>query len=59
MSGFDGIDPFTTSQVIDLPNSSTLLHCILFADDTNVFLSHASHVQLFELVSEELKATKT
>ena len=30
----------------DLPNSSTLLHYILFADDTNVFLSHASYDRL-------------
>ena len=41
----------------DLPNSSTLLHYILFADDTNVFLSHASYDQLFELANQELKAT--
>jgi hypothetical protein len=40
----------------DLPNSSSLLHYILFADDTNVFLSHASYDQLFELANEELKA---
>ena len=40
----------------DLPNSSTLLHYILFADDTNVFLSHASYDQLFELANQELKA---
>ena len=40
----------------DLPNSSTLVHYILFADDTNVFLSHASYDQLFELANQELKA---
>src|SRR5678815_1497408 len=40
----------------DLTNSSTLLHYILFADDTNVFLSNASYDQLFELANEELKA---
>src|ERR1043165_4742771 len=40
----------------DLPNSSTLIHYILFADDSNVFLSHASYDQLFELANQELKA---
>jgi len=40
----------------DLPNSSTLLHYILFADDTNVFLSHASYDRLIEIASQELKA---
>lgn len=41
----------------DLTNSSALLHYILFADDTNVFLSHASYDQLFVLANEELRAT--
>lgn len=39
----------------DLPNSSKLLHYILFADDTNVFLSNASYEQLFEVANAELK----
>ena len=38
----------------DLPNSSTLLHYILFADDSNVFISHASYDQLFHLANSEL-----
>ena len=43
--------------VNDLPNSSTLLHYILFADDTNVFLSHTSYDQLFKPANKELKST--
>jgi len=38
----------------DLPNSSTLLHYILFADDSNAFLSHASYDQLIKIANEEL-----
>ena len=38
----------------DLPNSSSILHYILFADDSNVFLSHASYDQLFQLANNEL-----
>ena len=38
----------------DLPNSSSILHYILFADDSNVFLSHASYDQLLQLVNNEL-----
>jgi len=38
----------------DLPNSSTILHYILFADDSNVFLSHASYDHLFQTVNNEL-----
>ena len=37
----------------DLPNSSSILHYILFTDDSNVFLSHASYNQLIELVNLE------
>jgi hypothetical protein len=40
----------------DLPNSSSILHYILFADDSNVFLSHASYNQLIELVNIELES---
>ena len=40
----------------DLPNASSLLHFILFADDTNVFLSHKSFDRLLELVNFELIA---
>jgi hypothetical protein len=38
----------------DLPNSSTLLHYILFADDSNAFLSHASYDHLIALANDEL-----
>ena len=38
----------------ELPNSSTLLHYILFADDTNVFSSHSSYDQLFNIVNSDL-----
>jgi len=38
----------------DLPNSSTLLRFILFADDSNVFLSHSSYDKLIQLANEEL-----
>ena len=40
----------------DLPNSSSLLHFILFADDTNVFYSHKSLDNLMDLVNSELAA---
>src|ERR1043165_713463 len=40
----------------DLPNSSSILHYILVADDSNVFLSHASYNQLIELVNIELES---
>src|ERR1043165_7700875 len=38
----------------DLPNSSTLLRFILFADDSNVFLSHSSYDKLIQLANDEL-----
>jgi len=38
----------------DLPNSSTLLRYILFADDSNAFLSHTSYEQLISLANKEL-----
>ena len=37
-----------------LPHSSTLLHYILFADDSNAFLSHASYEELIKIANEEL-----
>ena len=38
----------------DLPNSSSLLEFVLFADDSNVFLSHSSYDDLIRLLNEEL-----
>ena len=38
----------------DLPNVSSILFFILFADDTNVFFSHKSLYSLFETVNAEL-----
>ena len=38
----------------DLPNSSSLLRFILFADDSNAFLSHSSYDQLIKLANREL-----
>jgi len=38
----------------DLPNVSSKLYFILFADDTNVFYSHSSLETLFQIVNEEL-----
>src|ERR1700733_9640988 len=38
----------------DLTNSSKLLEFVLFADDSNVFLSHKNYCELFALVNEEL-----
>src|SRR3984885_15376093 len=38
----------------DLPSASTLLHFILFADDTNIFYSHKSLDSLMKLVNSEL-----
>ena len=38
----------------DLPNVSSILFFILFADDTNVFYSHKSLHSLFETVNAEL-----
>jgi len=39
----------------DLPNASALLHFILFADDSNVFISHKSYDDVFHLLNSELK----
>jgi hypothetical protein len=39
----------------DLPNSSSILTFILFADDTNVFFSHASYLTLTQIVNAELQ----
>src|SRR6218665_66663 len=38
----------------DLPCASSLLHFLLFADDTNFFLSHKSYETLFRLMNSEL-----
>ena len=38
----------------DLPDSSALLHFILFADDTNIFFSHKSIDSLLSIVNAEL-----
>ena len=39
----------------DLPNSATLLHYILFADDSNAFYSHSSYDQLIKIVNNDLE----
>ena len=39
----------------DLPNASTLVDFVLFADDSNVFFSHKTYEGLFELVNLELQ----
>ena len=39
----------------DLPNASSLVDFILFADDSNVFVSHKNYEELFQLVNQELK----
>src|SRR6218665_1514184 len=38
----------------DLPNTSSLLHFILFADDSNVFLTHGSYKTLYSELNKEL-----
>jgi len=38
----------------DLPKATTLLNFILFADDSNVFFSHASYRDLFKIVNNKL-----
>ena len=38
----------------DLPHVSSLLHFELFADDSNVFISHKSHENLFKIMNLEL-----
>jgi hypothetical protein len=38
----------------DLPNVSPILHFVLFADDSNIFLSHKSYEELFRILNEEL-----
>jgi len=42
--------------VNDLPNSSSLLHFVLFADDTNVFLSDSSYHHIIGTLNEEFKS---
>jgi hypothetical protein len=39
----------------DLPNSSSLLHFVLFADDTNLFISTSSYQHTIGVINEELK----
>ena len=38
----------------DLANSSKVLHKVIFADDTNLFLSHNSYNELHNLLNKEL-----
>ena len=38
-------------NINDLPNSSTILHFFLFADDSNVFLSHSSYDHLINILN--------
>jgi len=38
----------------DLPNVSSILHIVLFADDTNAFTSHKSLDTLFQIANHEL-----
>src|SRR6218665_4201834 len=38
----------------DLPNVSLSMHFELFADDSNVFISHKSHENLFQIINSEL-----
>lgn len=38
----------------DLPNVSSILHFILFADDSNVFISHKSYENVHQLLNNEL-----
>ena len=38
----------------DIVNISNLLHLILFADDTNIFMHHKNLEKLFEILNEEL-----
>src|SRR6218665_2383550 len=44
------------SYINDLPNSSKILKVILFADDTNVFCSHSSLLELKNIINLELKS---
>ena len=43
----------------DICNSCSLLHFILFADDTNVFFSHDDLVYLIETINAELPKVST
>ena len=38
----------------DLPNTSTILSFIIFADDTNVFYSHKSLYELYQIINHEI-----
>ena len=38
----------------DLPHVSSILHFELFADDSNVFISHKSHEKIFQIMNSEL-----
>src|SRR6218665_2054747 len=37
-----------------LPNASSILHFVLFADDSNVFASSGSYDKLFQIMNTEL-----
>ena len=39
----------------DLPNTSSVLQFILFADDSNVFISHNSYENMYQLLNNELE----
>ena len=41
----------------DLPNASSILHSILFADDTNLFFSHSDLTQATDIMNRELYNT--
>src|SRR5688572_8908448 len=38
----------------DLPNTSSILNFVLFADDSSVFFSHKSYDELFRILNQEL-----
>ena len=38
----------------DLPNVSSILHFVLFADDSNIFVSHKSYDELFRILNENI-----
>ena len=47
------------SNVNDLKNASAPLNAIMFADDTNLFVSHKNINNLFQIVNAELKNLET
>ena len=48
-----------TLYINDLPNSSNLLHSVIFADDTNLFMSHKNEHVLKDLLNTELQKVNT